>query len=72
MGKETQQGQRTKCTGIGVVRVLGKKQQRWSSFKGHTGQLYLLQMEINKAEMQEEEDVPQSSKAVWQEEGTEK
>lgn len=45
---------------------MGKKQKRWSSFKGHAGQLYLLQMEINKAEMQAEEDVPQSCKAVWQ------
>lgn len=39
---------------------------------GHTGQLYSLQMEINKAEMQEEEAVSQSCKAMWQEEGTEK
>lgn len=50
----------------------GRNRKRWSSFEGHTGQLYLLQMEINKAEMQEEEAVSQSCKAMWQEGGTEK
>lgn len=40
------------------------------SIQGHTEQLNLLQMEINKAGMQEEEDTSQSCKAVWQEEGT--
>jgi hypothetical protein len=52
------------------IRTLREKQKRWCPFKGHTGQLNLLQMEINKAGTQEEEDASQSCKAAWQEEST--